>query len=121
LPNPYIVEYVANEKTHKDKAPNKLPFNQANLNLIKIALRKAVEADSGTAHLVGLDNLKVGGKTGTAQTSTAKNHAWFVGFCPADKPKVAFCVFLEYGGSSHNAVSVAEDLLEFMSSEGMLN
>jgi len=121
LPDPYIVEYVANEKTHKDKAPNKLPFNQTNLNLIKIALRKAVEADSGTAHLVGLDNLKVGGKTGTAQTSTAKNHAWFVGFCPADKPKVAFCVFLEYGGSSHNAVSVAEDLLEFMSLEGMLN
>ncbi|HOX54411.1 MAG TPA: penicillin-binding protein 2 [Candidatus Omnitrophota bacterium] len=121
VPTPHIVEYVANEKAHKDKTPGKLPFKQSNLEFVKISLRKVVEADSGTAHLSGLDTLKAAGKTGTAQASNGKTHAWFVGFCPADKPKVAFCVFLEYGGSSHSAVAVAQELLEFMSSEGMLN
>lgn len=121
LPNPYIVEYVANEKIHKDKPSVKLPFKKANLDLTKMSLRKVVGSETGTAHIIDIENLNVAGKTGTAQTPTGKSHAWFVGFCPADKPKVAFCVFLEYGGSSYSAVLIAKDLLQFMLSEGMLN
>jgi cell division protein FtsI/penicillin-binding protein 2 len=26
-------------------------------------------------------------------------HAWYIGYAPADKPQIAFCAFVEYGGS----------------------
>jgi peptidoglycan glycosyltransferase len=43
----------------------------------------------------------VAGKTGTAQHGTgAPPHAWFLGFAPADDPKVAVAVVLEDGGSA---------------------
>jgi penicillin-binding protein 2 len=40
----------------------------------------------------------VAGKTGTAQNPHGKNHAWFIGFAPYDKPKIAVAVLIENGG-----------------------
>ncbi|MFT3784547.1 MAG: penicillin-binding transpeptidase domain-containing protein [Tepidisphaeraceae bacterium] len=31
--------------------------------------------------------------------SVSGTHSWVIGFAPADNPKVAFCAFVEYGGS----------------------
>ncbi len=40
-------------------------------------------------------------------------HAWFIGYAPADEPKVAFAVFVEYGGSGGIAAgSVAAQVVE---------
>ena len=80
--------------------------------LIKVGLRSAVSDSSGTAHLLDISGLSVCGKTGTAQTSGGrKHHAWFVGYSNLDTKKIAFCVFLEHGGSSYNACRVARKLL----------
>ncbi len=39
-------------------------------------------------------------------------HAWFIGYAPADEPKYAFAVFVEYGGSGgYAAGSVAVDVV----------
>jgi penicillin-binding protein 2 len=43
----------------------------------------------------------VAGKTGTAQNARVKDHAWFIGFAPAEDPKIAIAVLVEnsgYGG-----------------------
>ena len=49
---------------------------------------------SGTGRRAQVPGVRVGGKTGTAQTDVSrKNYAWFTGF--ADDPKVAICVFIE--------------------------
>jgi len=43
----------------------------------------------------------VAGKTGTAENPAGPPHAWFVGFAPADHPRVVVAVILEnagYGG-----------------------
>jgi penicillin-binding protein 2 len=53
-----------------------------------------------------VDNVKVAGKTGTAQwgpKSKERDAAWFVGFAPADKPKYAFAAVYEGepGQSTH--------------------
>jgi peptidoglycan glycosyltransferase len=40
----------------------------------------------------------VAGKTGTAQTATGDPHAWFVGFAPADDPRIAVAVVVLNGG-----------------------
>ena len=50
---------------------------------------------SGTGTRAQIPNVKVAGKTGTAQTGLDTNHVWFIGFAPADAPKVAVAVMLE--------------------------
>lgn len=44
-------------------------------------------------------NTSSGGKTGTAETASGLNHAWYVGFAPLDDPKFAVCVVLEEDGT----------------------
>jgi len=121
LVRPYVAKYIEDEKMQKLKFSGRLPFKKSHLDLIKNALRKVVSSETGTARLLEIGNLKVAGKTGTAQAGRGKPHSWFVGFCPSNKPKIAFCVFLEHGGGSQNAVIVTRDLLKFMSSEGLLD
>jgi penicillin-binding protein A len=45
----------------------------------------------------GLD-LTLGGKTGTAQVADGAPHAWFIGFAPADAPRLAIAVMVVHGG-----------------------
>ena len=50
----------------------------------------------GTGTKAGLSGLSVAGKTGTAETGDPnRNQAWFIGFAPADNPKVAVAVVIE--------------------------
>ncbi|HWE04762.1 MAG TPA: penicillin-binding transpeptidase domain-containing protein [Tepidisphaeraceae bacterium] len=49
------------------------------------------------------------------------DHAWYIGFAPAEHPKIAFAVMVEYGGSGGRAAaSVARDALEACISRGYL-
>ncbi len=41
---------------------------------------------------------KIAGKTGTAQNPHGGDHAWFIGFAPADNPRIAICVLVENAG-----------------------
>ena len=46
---------------------------------------------------------RVAGKTGTAQHAAGEApHAWFIGFAPADDPRVAVAVIVEDGGDAGN-------------------
>ena len=47
-----------------------------------------------------IPGLSVAGKTGTAQHAPGRPpHAWFIGFAPAEDPRVAVAVVIEDGGS----------------------
>lgn len=81
-----------------------LGFDPAHLSLIRRGMEGVVNAPGGTAHALAALNLKVAGKTGTAQTvgyeSKVKkgDHAWFVGYAPYDDPKIVVAVIVEYAG-----------------------
>jgi penicillin-binding protein 2 len=47
----------------------------------------------------------------TGKDEDELTHAWFVGFFPADDPKIAFAVFVEYGGSGGTAAGSVASLL----------
>ena len=51
-------------------------------------LRRALIAvvEQGTAAASRSKDIEIAGKTGTAQNSHGKDHGWFIGFAPADKP-----------------------------------
>lgn len=68
----------------------------------------------GTGRPAALDNVQVAGKTGTAQTGRGgKPHAWFVGFAPAEAPRVAVAVLVEEGGGTGGTVAgpIAADVI----------
>jgi penicillin-binding protein 2 len=49
------------------------------------------------------------------------NHAWYIGFAPAERPQVAFAVMIEYGGSGGMAAAaVARSVLESCIGHGYL-
>jgi len=59
-------------------------------------LEEVVEA--GTATLARVPNLRVGGKTGTAQNPHGKDHALFVCYAPAEDPVIGLAFVIENSG-----------------------
>lgn len=58
---------------------------------------------------------------GTGHSGTDLAHAWFIGFAPAEKPQIAFCVLVEYGGGGGtSAAPIAKDILQACIDAGYL-
>ncbi|MDQ3943946.1 MAG: penicillin-binding transpeptidase domain-containing protein [Actinomycetota bacterium] len=53
---------------------------------------------AGTGRAAAVPGVTVAGKTGTAQAPGGPPHAWFVGFAPAEAPRLAVAVIVERGG-----------------------
>jgi penicillin-binding protein 2 len=53
----------------------------------------------GTGRICEFPTLKVAAKTGTAQNPHGEDHAWYVGYAPADNPELVVAVLVENGGS----------------------
>ena len=91
------------------------------LATIREGLERVVSDPRGTAHgTVYLESVAVAGKTGTAETGPGRApHAWFAGYVPADKPKLAFVVVLEHAGdAAETAGPVANRLVRQMQQLG---
>lgn len=55
--------------------------------------------NEGTGSAARLSGIQVAGKTGTAENPHGADHAWFIGFAPADNPEIAIAVIVENAGS----------------------
>jgi penicillin-binding protein 2 len=71
----------------------------------------------GTASASAIKGVQLAGKTGTAQSGTLDefgrelNHAWFVGFAPANDPKIVVAVMIEFGGHGTRAAHIASSII----------
>ncbi|HEV2017194.1 MAG TPA: penicillin-binding protein 2 [Gemmatimonadaceae bacterium] len=72
---------------------------------------KAVLEAGGTAGASAIQGLTLAGKTGTAQNSGGADHGWFVGFAPADHPKIVVAVLLEFGLHGSRAAHIASAIM----------
>jgi penicillin-binding protein 2 len=99
-----------------------LPLRPEHLALIRRALAGVVGDPEGTAYATRLYDLEVAGKTGTAQVrkikqrgrdhivvdgewDPTKDHAWFVGFAPAHRPRIVAAAIVEHGGLGAKAAA----------------
>lgn len=58
---------------------------------------------------------------GSGKDDKELDHAWFIGFAPAENPQIAFAVFVEYGGSGGQvAGSIAREILDAAIDAGYL-
>jgi penicillin-binding protein 2 len=86
---------------------------------VKEGMIDVVSSPSGTAGKAAIDEVQIAGKTGTAQwgpKSKQRDAAWFVGFCPADKPRYAFAALYEgeIGESTHGGTYAAPMIADIM-------
>jgi penicillin-binding protein 2 len=109
---PYIVDKIIHngkiiyKHTSKYK---KINLSSLTFKLVKKALFEAVE--HGTGMRSKLPSITIAGKTGTAQNSKGKPHAWFISYAPVNNPEIAIAVIVENGGSGGiNAVPISKKL-----------
>ena len=113
-----------------------LNINPQHLDFIKKSMERVVKGNNGTArnYKIGSTKVEMAGKTGTVQVvriSEAerekgliknedrpwkkRDHALFVGYAPASKPKYAITVVVEHGGSgSSTAAPIARDIFKYI-------
>ncbi|ADE10381.1 penicillin-binding protein 2 [Sideroxydans lithotrophicus] len=106
-----------------------LKIDPANLKLVKSAM-EAVTKPGGTASVASYGApYRIAGKTGTAQVIAIKqgekydakkiseynrDHAWFIAFAPADKPRIAMAVLVENGGhGGTTAAPIARKVMDY--------
>lgn len=95
--------------------PQPIPgIPQAHWRVVQKGLEGAVRY--GTVKKLGVPGVTVAGKTGTAETIPGQpNHAWIVGYAPAEAPKYAITVFLEHGKSGGgNAAPLGGKILRYL-------
>lgn len=64
-----------------------------------VAAMMASVVENGTGAAARIAGTAVAGKTGTAENPHGQDHAWFIGFAPADNPRAAIAVIVENGGA----------------------
>jgi peptidoglycan glycosyltransferase len=60
--------------------------------------------ENGSGRRARIPGVTVAGKTGTAENA-GPDHNWFIGFAPADEPRIAVAVFVRNGGGTGGDVS----------------
>ncbi|MDP3017903.1 MAG: penicillin-binding transpeptidase domain-containing protein, partial [Deltaproteobacteria bacterium] len=116
---PQVVERVENiygEKLQEypPEETGRADISEKTLRVIQEALMGAVNEPRGTGYACALKQVKVAGKTGTAQVVRMaadfkkgdmnrmpikfRDHAWFVAYAPFEDPRIAVAVLVEHGG-----------------------
>jgi penicillin-binding protein 2 len=118
LPRPRLV------RSDRVPEPKPLPVSPGTFAIVRSALQDVVE--EGTGKKASLGFISVAGKTGTAQVfkksagidadklpKDERDHAWFVGYAPAERPEIAFAVVVEHGGhGGTTAAPIVKKVLE---------
>ncbi len=121
LVTPYIIKAIdGRDVSGSHQKVSSVRLRRSTIERIREGMRQVVSGDAGTARVLAGAPVAVAGKTGTAQTSDDKTHAWFSGFFPYEKPRYCICVFLERGGSGSAASAVAKQIIDSMAEEGFL-
>ena len=112
----------------KRKPAETLNIDPEHMAYIHEAMSQVVNG-AGTARRarLPLDDVKLAGKTGTAQVVNLdfgrggkdvawkfRDHGLFVSFAPVDNPRYAAAVVIEHGGGSGAAYPVARDVMTFL-------
>jgi penicillin-binding protein 2 len=98
LVEPHLVRKIEDIEVSSSGCNKDLGISKKTLEIVKMGLRRVVEDEDGTGRRARVEGVAIAGKTGTAQASGGTAHAWFTGFAPIDKPKIALVVFVEHGG-----------------------
>jgi peptidoglycan glycosyltransferase len=116
VPRPFVVAEV--------RSPSGAPIRRAQPESLGRAVSPntaravrqmmALAVEEGFSRNAAVPGVRVGGKTGTAQSVPGQpDHSWFIGIAPVDQPRVAIAVLMEFSGwGSLEAAPAAARVLE---------
>lgn len=91
-----------------------LPLSPEQLAQLRNSLVEVVNSSTGTARGSRLYRWTLAGKTGTAENPQGEDHAWFVGFAPAEDPAIVAVALVEFGGhGSSVAAPIVSKLIDY--------
>jgi penicillin-binding protein 2 len=106
-------------KTFEPQVASNVKLKKETMTAVREAMKGVVNEQRGTAYGSRIQNVNMGGKTGTAQVGsmdTGKHqgdHAWFIAFAPVEDPAIAMTVLIEHGGHGASvAAPVAKAVTE---------
>ncbi|MDP3379407.1 MAG: penicillin-binding protein 2 [Brevundimonas sp.] len=122
---PRLIKSVGGVDRPSGAAVPDLPFSVQHLDIVRAGMAAVANDVTGTAYRVsqlGLGDIQMAGKTGTAQaraglrrgTSVAwssRDHGLFVAFAPHDAPRYAIAVIVQHGGGSRVAAEKAREVM----------
>ncbi len=101
-----IREYTPEVTGHVDIA-------DSTWDVVQKGMRAVVSTGSAKSIFKNLE-VKIAGKTGTAQESKNRaNHAFFISYGPYTNPDICVTVNIPYGYTSSNAATIAKDIYRF--------
>ncbi len=107
---PYIVEESSEIVDSKNKVNSNINLSVETADKVKKLLRSNVKNYYSDNKFPGLEMC---GKTGSAEVSNGKSHAWFVGFSQKKNFPYAIVVCLENGGLGYtHAIPVANKVMQ---------
>ena len=133
---PFVVKKITDTKDRELKSfsPKTLKdlrgqIEEKHFHTLRKALTKVVQGPSGTARWWRLKDLKIAGKTGTAQVMSfskesiyekcllrplpQRHHGWFVALAPAENPEITVAVLTEHSCSgSGGSAPLARDIIQ---------
>jgi penicillin-binding protein 2 len=104
---------IAQRPTKRSKI---IELSQDQIHDLRTAMEGVTE-EGGTAASAALQNVKIAGKTGTAQSGVRnpmgveQNHAWFAGIAPSQDAKIVVVVMIEFGGHGTRAARIASAII----------
>ncbi len=131
---PHLVREVRNSVSHENRLLENQPafdlkINPEHLDLVKRAMVAVTQPGGTAAQASAGAPYRIAGKTGTAQVIGMKqgekydasklderhrDHAWFIAFAPAEKPKIALIVLAENGGhGGGTAAPIARKVMDY--------
>ncbi|HCW93675.1 MAG TPA: penicillin-binding protein 2, partial [Flexistipes sinusarabici] len=119
------------------KINNRVDIDNSTRDFLLNAMYNAVYGLHGTAYRARVSEIKIGGKTGTAQVVSLKkfeqyeegevpakyrDHSWFGGVFPVEEPRYVIVSLIEHGGSGgHSAASISGAVINKMVSMGYVS
>jgi penicillin-binding protein 2 len=111
--NPRLVKAIGGKELPSGAAVPDLPFSHEHLQIVREGMSAVANDVQGTAYRqsqLGLGDVKMAGKTGTAQvrnygSGSRKSNVWrlkdhnlFIAYAPYDAPRYAMSVIIQHGG-----------------------
>jgi len=111
-------------KTFEPAVSTNIKLKKTTIDVVKEGMKGVVNEQRGTAYSSRIQNIKMSGKTGTAQLASLEksrniiDHAWFISYAPAEDPAVSISVLVEHGGHGSGAAApIAKAITENLMKE----
>ncbi len=110
LVTPHVAQSLSSAEPQSPAGWTRVPgVSPETLAVLRQALNQSVSDPRGIAHGAVMTMLNVSATCGTGSVAGKSGHSWFVGYAPAEQPRVVVVLVLEEGGPAELSTPLFRD------------